>query len=118
MERRFSYVVAFLAGCVLTTLAYSSGAVNRIVPASKETVVQALSKTPPATARPGADNNLVAAAAAKVESSVVDVHTQGRVMGGGNPFIQDPFLRRFFGVPGGGDEDNSGGSSGGGERIV
>ena len=69
---------------------------------SKQAVLTALDTNP----RPSphfAGDSVVADAAAKLEPSIVDIHTTGRpVQQAASPFGGDPIFRRFFGGQGGG----------------
>lgn len=54
---------------------------------------------------PGAESNMVAAPAAKVAPSVVDVHTEGKPISmASSPFPDSPFFGPFFGGPNGTDQ--------------
>jgi S1-C subfamily serine protease len=111
MRSRGVLAIAFVAGCVLTALVLSA-----LTPRLYAGFNPPGISVPPAVSReaapvpvPGAD--LVRYAAERVAPAVVDIHMEGKAIQVPPPFSDDPFVRRFFGLPPGGTDDQ-------GERIV
>lgn len=110
MKKTFSYTAVFLTGAVVCGIALKTWGDNAALlggstAQSKQAVLTTLSMVPPVNRGP--DNNPFANAAAKLESSVVTIHTWGKPSpadqqvpqsSGNNPF-DDPFFRQFFGAP-------------------
>jgi S1-C subfamily serine protease len=111
MRSRSILAIAFVAGSVSTALLLTAVAPwLRASDGSSEIVV------PPAAAGgaapvPMAGAELVRGAAARIAPAVVDIHIQGKAIQEPSPFPEDPFFRRFFGLP-------PEGTDGQGERIV
>jgi len=105
MRKGLAYLLVFFAGCLVAALAVGAIAGGRLLQgvgaaSSGGEAVRDLNAPPPAV-RPTGDANMVAAAAAKLQPAVVDVHTIGHpVSSGPSGLSEDPFFRRFFGGPG------------------
>lgn len=103
MKKLFSYSTVFVVGFVACALALKTlGDPSSLLPgadrASKQAVLTALNTTP----RPAphfAGDSVVADAAAKLEPSIVEIHTIGKPIqqASASPFGNDPIFRRFFG---------------------
>ena len=110
MKKTFSYTAVFVTGAVVCGIALKTWGDNASflggsTAQSKQAVLTTLSVVPPINRGP--DNNPFAAAAAKLESSVVTIHTWGKPSvadqqsqqpPSDSPF-NDPIFRQFFGAP-------------------
>jgi S1-C subfamily serine protease len=111
MRSRGVLLLAFVAGCFLTVVVLSA-----LAPRLYAGFYPLGISVPPAVSReaapvPAAGTDLVRYAAERVAPAVVDIHMEGRAIQVPAPFADDPFFRRFFGLPPGGSDDQ-------GERIV
>ncbi|MGO8671556.1 MAG: S1C family serine protease [Capsulimonadaceae bacterium] len=106
MKKTLSYTTAFCIGFVMCACALKalygfepSGILPGTQDQSKQAVLAVLN-TPPEPLRRTAGDSVIADAAAKVEPSVVDVHTVGKAIEESDPFGNDPIFRQFgFGMP-------------------
>jgi S1-C subfamily serine protease len=110
-------LLAFAAGCLLTVLTlialspHLSAGSGEVEPAAPIAPATPPSASPTARANLGDGPLAVRSAAARVAPAVVDIHIEGKAIQVPAPSTDDPFLRRFFGLPAPGTGDQ-------GERIV
>jgi S1-C subfamily serine protease len=103
MRKVLSYTAVFVIGFIACVLALKTlGDPSSLLPGSdsrsKQAVLTALSTVPPAL-RHTVDDNPVAAAAARLEPSIVEIHVVGKpIQQAASPFGDDPIFRRFFGM--------------------
>jgi S1-C subfamily serine protease len=107
MNKAFSYTGIFVGGFVACALALKTmGDPSSLFPGgashSKQAVLTALNTTPRPEAHFAGDS-VVADAAAKLQPTIVEIHTIGKPVqqASASPFGNDPVFRRFFGGGGG-----------------
>jgi S1-C subfamily serine protease len=103
MKKLLSYTAVFVVGFIACVLALKTlGDPSSLLPGndsrSKQAVLTALTTIPPSL-RHTVDDNPVAAAASRLEPSIVEIHVVGKpVQQAASPFGDDPIFRRFFGM--------------------
>lgn len=103
MKKIFSYTTVFVVGFIACALALKTlgdpnmSLLPRSDKAAKQAVLTALDTTPQPAAK-FAGESVIADAAAKLEPSIVTIHTVGHpVQASLGPFGNDPMFRQFFG---------------------